>query len=953
MNMKSYGFGLAVLGMLSLLELGALDFRQEGKELIFLTSQTEVRIRNARIVGLKNLKSGTVLADPAIPARAATGGIGNMIGQKQAMSKLHFPWGEPSMNQQRPPLKKTTLYRYPTPESKLEVKTQGDKVTAVWSGLSDSAKFYPNDSIRLEITEADGALAIRGFGRTEDKGIFSLSVPIENLKGEGRFFLPSFGGLEYPAGGKPALIGFHGSIMFYEAKFIAYEWNGTALGYWFEDPTFRPYFAMFERGEKASAFGIEINNLMRFERHDTIETPVLKIATFDQADWVAAARPYRDWYHRAFAEDIARRDSVPWANRINAICDNGVRKATEEVLIRVKELIPAEGVLLHVWTARKLGFTKDIPDYTLRAAYPGEVARAHKLGFKVMCYVCSLCAVYQSPAWERDKVGEFFLTRKNSITNYDGKKNVYDENLEGTLTAARGKDQFGHLKKGAFLYGDPLSKGWRDYFVKIVAELDRISGTDANYQDTLGCTSENGNGIVDGLSGAQGNAALARDLAKNPGVPMASEFGPEPIAFAIKWPLNYAQVWGNHKFRSYRIHHQVPLGAFLFGYRPWIPALKVSDDFHRHLLTAVSDSLGGMGMFTASSSIDIRSGFRDHQTWRSKIFVEKQLKPYFPERKYPENIRSMYQAADGGIYSYYDDGKLQMLLGPDGKPLYGRVNGVSSIQVRGLYLPGWPAADPDGIYGLDPKKSYALFPADCNKPEVMLGKLPGNVMLNLFYSTPEYGYIELAGKGNADLTLNLPERFKEIYVNDRPCPDRRISGELPLRIFFSSGKTVPPETIMKVDTYRGLAVSGPVPLSSNKRNFAGRPLYQFSGPRSATLDAVFEIGNEDDAVEILFRNMQKKYGNGMIVSLCLNGLEIAKFDCCREKQQFDTGLHAWRVPLGKFKGQHVLVSVRSDNKDQNDGDLMFVSLPKLVKDPAQKFEETSPSPANPAKRKNR
>ena len=47
MNMKSYG--LAVLGMLSLLELGALDFRQEGKELIFLTSQTEVRIRNARI----------------------------------------------------------------------------------------------------------------------------------------------------------------------------------------------------------------------------------------------------------------------------------------------------------------------------------------------------------------------------------------------------------------------------------------------------------------------------------------------------------------------------------------------------------------------------------------------------------------------------------------------------------------------------------------------------------------------------------------------------------------------------------------------------------------------------------------------------------------------------------------------------------------------------------------
>ncbi|MBQ9336491.1 MAG: hypothetical protein IJS14_04250 [Lentisphaeria bacterium] len=950
MNKKIAGIGLAAFGMLSMFELGALDFQQQEKELIFRTPQTEVRIQNARIIGVKNLKSGTVLADPAVPARAATGGIGNMTGQKQAMSKLHFPWGEPSMNQQRPALKKTTLYRYPVPESKLEVKKQGDQVFAVWTGLSDSEKFYPNDSIRLEISEEDGALGIRGFGKTEDKGIFSLSIPIENLNGQGKFVLPTFGGLEYPAGGKPALIGFHGAIMFYEAKFMAYEWNGTALGYWFEDPTFRPYFAMFERGEKASAFGIEINNLMRFERHDAIETPILKIATFDQADWVAAARPYRDWYQKTFAEDIARRDSIPWANKINAVAD--MRPKEDDVLLRIKQLIPAEGVLLHVWTARKLGFTKDIPDYTLREGYPGEVARAHKHGFKIMCYVCSLCAVYQSPAWERDKVGDFFLTRKNSITNYDGKKNVYDENLEGTLTAARGKDQFGHLKKGAFLYGDPLSKGWRDYYVKIVENLDRSSGTDANYQDTLGCTQENGNGVIDGLSGAQGNAALARALAKNPGVPMASEFGPEPIAFAIKWPLNYAQVWGNYKFRSYRIHHQVPLGAFLFGYRPWIPRFRATDDFLRHLVTAVSDAIGGMGVFSASVDMDIRSGFRDHMTWRSKIFVEKQLKPYFPERKYPANVRSMYQSADGGIYSYYDDGKLQMMLDPDGKPLYGRVNGVSSVKVRGLYLPGWPTADAEGIYGLDPKKSYALFPADCRKPEFMLGKLPDGIMLKLYYLTPEYGYIELTGKGKLDLDLIIPDRFREVYVNDQLRPDRRISGELPLRIFLSSGNNVAPKNVLKVSMNHGLAASGPEGLPRIKRTFAGRRLYHLPAYQSVVLDAVFEIKNDDDAVEFLFRNMQKKFGNGSIVSLHVNGLEIAKFDCCREKQ-FDTKLRAWRVPLGKFKGQRVLVSIRVDNKGQNDGDTLFVSLPELIKDPAQKWTETFPvsSPASVQKKR--
>ena len=294
-----------------------------------------------------------------------------------------------------------------------------------------------------------------------------------------------------------------------------------------------------------------------------------------------------------------------------------------------------------------------------------------------------------------------------------------------------------------------------------------------------------------------------------------------------------------------------------------------------------------------------------------------------------------------------------MMRDPAGTPLYGRVNGTSSVKVRGLYLPGWPAADQDGIYGLDPKKSYALFPADCRKPEFMLGKLPDNVLLKLYYLTPEYGYIEFAGKGKANLELNIPERFKEVYVNDRLCPDRRISGELPLRVFLSSGKTVAPEKVLKVGMYRGLAMSDPAALPQLKRKSAGRTLYHLAGYRSLLLDAVFEVKNDDDAVEILFRNMQKKFGNGTIVSLCVNGLAIAKFDCCPNKQQFDTGLHVWRVPLGKFKGQRVLVSVRSDNKDQNDGDQMFVSLPELVKDPAQKFAETSPPPANPAKRKNR
>ena len=43
---------------------------------------------------------------------------------------------------------------------------------------------------------------------------------------------------------------------------------------------------------------------------------------------------------------------------------------------------------------------------------------------------------------------------------------------------------------------------------------------------------------------------------------------------------------------------------------------------------------------------------------RTKLFVDKELVPHFPARKFPKNIRAMFKGTDG-IYSYYDDGKLQ------------------------------------------------------------------------------------------------------------------------------------------------------------------------------------------------------------------------------------------------------------------------------------------------------
>ena len=953
---------MALLLSVSAATLSAFEFQQQKDTLIFRTKRSEIKIRNARIISVKNLKSNVVFADTKLPCASKSAGIGNMKDRAKEMSKLHFPWGEPTMGQQRPAIKKTQLYRFPHiphEKSKLTVKNSGKSVKAVWKGLSDSVNFFADDSIELNISEdKNGALEIRSIASTKDKGVFGIQIPIENLNGEGCFVLPSFGGLRYKASGKPALIGFQDTGLFYEAKFMAYELKNSSLGYWYEDPKFGPYFIMFGRGEKASSFAIEVNNIMPFEARNAISTPPLKIDTFDNADWVAAATPYRNWYRKTFAADLAKRDSIKWANNIYAISDGGVGNDT--TLNAIKKFMKPENVLLHVWQARKLGFTTNIPDYTLRDAYPGEVARAHKHGFKVMCYVCSLCAVYKSPQWEKDNVGDFFLTRKNNISNYHGSKNVFDENLMGTLTAAKGKDQFGHLKKGAFLYGDPLSKGWRNYFVNIVKTLNSTSGTDANYQDTLGCTSENGNGIVEGLAGAQGNSALARDLAKAmPNTPMASEFGPEPIAFAIKWPLNYPQVWGNKKFRTYRMHNQVPLSVYLFGYRTWIPTINAGDDFHKHLLVACSDGSGGLGMFSAYPGMNIKSGYADHMVWRSKIYADNKLEPYFPSNRYPENINAMYKGADGGIFKYYDDGNLQIMFDPKGKPLYGRVDGLASVNVKGLTLPGWPCYDKDGIYGLNPKNYYALFPADSTPAEITFGKLPAGVMLRYYYATYNYAYAQFNGKGKIKLNINYPARFKEMYVNDVKVSGKTIEAELPVRIFLTDGKTFTAKRTLRVANSNGLQSGKSEALHQLKRHYAGQILHYLHGFNSVVMDSVFEVKNADDAVELYAKNEQQKYGNGTILTVLVNGVEKAKLDCCssaatRDRNRksapvWDTKLRKWTIPLGEYKGKKVLFSVKVDNKASNNADMQFVSTPQMVKQAEQKFVETFPNGANPPK----
>ena len=142
-----------------------------------------------------------------------------------------------------------------------------------------------------------------------------------------------------------------------------------------------------------------------------------------------------------------------------------------------------------------------------------------------------------------------------------------------------------------------------------------------------------GNGVIEGKAGAQGSVEQFRELLRrNPTVPMAAEYGPHSIAFAVRWPLRYQQVWGGEATRIHWMTHQRPVSAFIHGphHGAWVPTIQAESNFLRHVVTACSDALGGPAQCPGTlESLQANQGMLVHMRWRAQLFSRKQLEPFF------------------------------------------------------------------------------------------------------------------------------------------------------------------------------------------------------------------------------------------------------------------------------------------------------------------------------------
>ncbi|MBQ7208862.1 MAG: hypothetical protein IJS01_13775 [Lentisphaeria bacterium] len=943
MSNKGILFGILLAGALlrSAAVMGLAQERQ-GRRFVLTTRTVSVTVEDARITEIRS-PSGAPFTDSVKEACNTAGLCRLQKGMEHELSRIHFLWPFPKRHT---PDKPTTLYHRSVKETKISYIPGKDSAKIVWKGLSDGENFFPEEEIELEFRESpDGALAFRSGARASD-GVTGVCVPIENLPQEGSFYLPSCAGVRFPGKDEEKLCMYQ-SADFFAAPFAAYVKEDSALGVWSEDETCRPFHFFMYYKKRSDALAFEFRNFIPFDQWKEFSSPWTKLNLFPGCDWVGAARPFRDWYRKCFAKEIALRDGLWKDVRTQALVDAG--DMTEKGLQEIAKHMDPRRVQIHEWSARKPTFDTELPDFTPKPAYIEKVKRIHKHGFRASAYLNPLCANYMSPVWKRDDLGKLFLPRQTIIASY----------------ASINKTQ--PMIPGRLYYGEPLKKGWRDYITKVFREFLKETGTDVIYIDTFGLIDDAAHGEVEGLRAAQATREFGRQLLFSLRVPMWPEYASIPTSFSTQMFV-LSPVVGGDKFNTHRIHNSHPIVAFLYRQRSCAGTGRATSNSLRHRLLALLDGTAGIAPFASEVPLRMESGFVEQFVLRAKIMADNDLEPYYPEKRYPENIRCMYKDKKGRIFRYYDDGRLQMMIDPDGRALYGRIDGVSEFlrPELGLHLPGWPCQDDKGIYNLDPGKQYALFPQKPDaEPDILSSRLPDGYAVGTCYSLKDAAYFEIISTKkylkNAEIELKVNSRFREAAVNDvyQRIENGRVAvkGAFPLRIVLLTGKTGKPELsgVSSELLMKEKAFAFPRPARRpewrggkfEKTLFYSSPNYNF-----ATLDCVVPVKEKDSALELYTYHRKVPAGNATLVTLLVNGKPVLQRDfgprnpdyvrhvtSLRELHKRDLNMYRWRVPLGGFAGKTVLVSFRIDNKNELNCDSQCFSMPEVVRDPVEKATE--------------
>ena len=470
------------------------------------------------------------------------------------------------------------------------------------------------------------------------------------------------------------------------------------------DATFQFKALHYERDIESFSIGFETQNQAPFDALNAAKSVVWRLNTYS-GDWRVPARQYRDWMEQTFKP--WRLDEMPtWVQEIGLVISCHL---DTKMLDRLAQQIDPTKTLLYVVGWRKEDHDHDYP-YTPKAGFGEFVKVAHRYGFRVMPHTNLVGLSTDHPLYAEFKKSQF-------RDEWSG--NLIGWNWEQPEASPR------------YAWINLADSKFRKLFVQQLKEIWEKYRVDAFFLDISHAVINDANGLIEGLTSAQGNVLMHLELAEAmPGV----VFGGEGLHEVTFFRESFAQRWSVSPWHGGPSAKPHPISSFLFSpyTLPYGHLGFPNPDIEPQLYQEFLDSYESWGVLPTlrlwSSEYLLPDRVETHKLLAiAKAWQELGLKPDF-ETDWGHETLFQYVGQGGEIATLKTTDRGSIFDLPQDGVGYERAFGVTQVQTD-RSLPHWHAYNETKILGLNPKQSYFLTDAPRDFSQVHINSLPEDVIV--------------------------------------------------------------------------------------------------------------------------------------------------------------------------------------------------------------------------------
>jgi len=665
---------------------------------------------------------------------------------------------------------------------------------------------WPDKGTLVTACVPDGqGFRIQQSAATKETGLYAASLGIARVPDGVRLLVPATSGQCFDSRA-PWLTHVFDYPIAWEAPFVILQGQRGGVLIHAKDPRLRPKTIVVQRTAEGFRVRLESRNEAPFDSANRLEGIPWHIVAY-RGNWQVGTAIYRDWAERAYGLRPLRLKRPRWAADIRLVV---IMPIDQQVLRALTRHVNPRQTLLYVPDWRRDGYDRNYPDYTARPEFGPFVQEAHRLGFRVMPHVNYFGCDLKNPQYERFK--RFHI--RDPLTK-----------------------QLLHWEWPAeppikFAYINPASREWRKLFIERMVELVRRYQVDALHLDQTLCVFNDDNGRIDGMSCAEGNVAIHRELkAALPDVALSGEGLNEVTCryedFAQRHAWGTDPVNGTWSDRLLVMSHPVSSAVLLpytkmYGYLG-MPNPVVSPALFSAFQRAY-EPLGALPTYSSPTAAELAP--KVHPAVRRVLRVAQVFFRYRPEPDFaspwaPDEMFVWKIPAGGKLRYVRRQGVSLELRAPNRKAyeiIAHRIEGTETFEGPGS-IEGWPAFRERALIGLDPRRQYEWSPAPTD---------PNALHLR---SVPRGWHVSLAGNHDELFRVGLeshePERLAELRLWERGLPvrcgvaipdGRSVMSETPDFYDEPTGATVQPDGqgLFMHPPYKGVPSgppSGPPPHS--------------------------------------------------------------------------------------------------------------------------------------------